>query len=115
MVLWYTNYTVTFNNLGKPASRRAGAVCVRRKRTRTTSNGSLIELFEKWSCNPLYYLHLIGREVLTPSARGGLTVELTLTLLILWDVLPGVFLNYPGELLRASGNFQSLAEVMHTV
>src|SRR5215210_885707 len=58
-----------------------------------------VELLEEGCSYPFDRLHLLGGEILSPPPRLGLPIELALTLLLLGDVLPGVLLHSPGELL----------------
>src|SRR5215203_3173415 len=67
--------------------------------TRTQRSGQLtVELLKHRGGYALHYLYLLGCEVLPPAPRGRLAVELALPLLLLGDVLPGVFLHDPAEL-----------------
>src|SRR5215217_5429840 len=67
-------------------------------RSSTTSSTHAIELCEERSSNLLDYPRLLGGQVLPPTPRGGLAVELALPLVLLRDVLPRVLLHHPRQL-----------------
>src|SRR5918995_97783 len=72
-----------------------------------------VELSKEGASHPFDYLGLLGGEIFPPAARLRLTVELALTLLLLWYVLPGVFLHRSGKLGLLHGNLQRRVDALH--
>src|SRR5215211_2127491 len=72
-----------------------------------------VEFFEKWRGHVLHYLRMLGGEVLPPSSRGGFAVELALSLLLLGDVLPGMFLDCTCQLILTERDLERRVEALH--
>src|ERR671911_880243 len=90
-----------------PCARRPGSQRVPRgRRVR-------IELVQERRRNILDYLDLPCGQVLPPAARLRFAVELALALLLLWYVLPGVFLHRSGKLGLLHGNLQRRVDALH--
>src|SRR5215212_10924613 len=72
-----------------------------------------VELVDYGYRQLLYYLGLLGGEVLLPASRGGLAVGFVRPLLVLGGVLPGMPLDYPGKLTLIHGYNQSRVQSSH--
>src|ERR671910_141671 len=72
-----------------------------------------IEGLEQGRRGPLDYPHLLGAQILPPTARSCLPIELALAFVLLGDVLPGVLFHYPDHLLLAYLDPKRRVEPLH--
>src|SRR5918993_4323737 len=72
-----------------------------------------VELPEEGACHHFHYLGLLGGQVLPPASWLRLAPLLTLALLLLWYVLPGVHLDRSRELGLLHRYLQRRVDALH--